>query len=91
MGDGQGSGSGILALIAVGFCAVMYYVFHIVGFGWILKAVVALLILSVLFCVAVGVWVIWDAVKQRKEREEQEAQKRREAELRKFDEKKPNP
>ena len=49
MGDGQGGGSGFLALIAVAFCAVMYYAFHIVGFGWILKAIVALMILSVLF------------------------------------------
>ena len=60
MGDGQGGGSGILALLGIAVCAVMYYVFHIVGFGWILKAIVALLIL--------------------------EAQKRREAELKKFDE-----
>lgn len=87
MGDGQGSGGGILAVIGIAFCAVMYYVFHIVGFGWILKAVVALLILSVLFCLAVGIWVIIDAVRERKEREQNEALKRREAELRKFDEK----
>ena len=86
MGDGQGSGSGLLALIAVAFCAVMYYAFHIVGFGWILKAIVALMILSVLFCIGVGIWVIWDAVRQRKEREQKEEQKRREAELEKFDE-----
>ena len=86
MGDGQGGGSGILALLGIAVCAVMYYVFHIVGFGWILKAIVALLILSVLFCLGVGIWVIVDAVRERKEREQNEAQERREAELKKFDE-----
>ncbi len=85
MGDGQGSGSGILALIAVGVCAVMYYVFHIAGFGWILKAIVALLILSVILCVAVVGWIIVDAVRKRNEQERQKEQERREAELRKFD------
>ena len=42
--------------------------------------------MSVLFCLGVGIWVIVDAVRERKEREQNEAQKRREAELKKFDE-----
>ena len=88
MGEGRGSGSAILVLAAAVFCAVMYYAFHIVSFGWILKAIVAAAILFVLFCVGACAWVIWDAVKQRKEQEKKEAEKRREAGLQEFDKEK---
>ena len=86
MGNDRGGIGGLLIVLVIAASAVLYFGFNMVRFGWILKLVVALFFLCVLFCIGAVVWVILDAGKQRKKREEEAARKQTEEQLKHFDE-----
>ncbi len=75
MGDSRNSLGGGLIILLLVVAAVLYYGFHMVQFGWVLKVAFAIVVLFVAgVCFGTG-YLIASASKKRKEKQAEKARK----------------